>query len=341
MEQRPKWTAKNICATSDATVGLILMLLPNLRSLRITDNCEYAYYLRDIIGSVSWYTRNDPSDHHPLSKLSEVELEYSMEEYGFLQTFTLLPSVRILKGKCLNVSGMQRDMYWWGEDRNFRSQIATISIEQSIITPIWCDTLPEMLDLRTFTYNYNTRDFTITEWDYWRPGDLTISLYNTASHSLVSLDMTETVDSKTDRTSTRREPEHGWFMKCLVDFKVLADIRVSHDLFINDDWEDSKPYQHPNDDVTAAIDSWTISQKPKPRDRFSRLVDVLPASVEVLTLVKQYHVPDDLGRMFEGLAEVKSVKYPKFRKVNLEGGLQLSDESVEECSKAGVAVVYI
>lgn len=56
--------------------------------------------------------------------------------------------------------------------------------------------------------------------------------------------------------------------------------------------------------------------------------------METLTLVKQYHVPKDLGRLFEGLAEAKSVKFPKFRKINLEGALQLSGESVEEYSKA-------
>lgn len=76
-----------------------------------------------------------------------------MDEYGFLQTFTLLPPLQTLSGKCLYGSGMMRDKYWWSEDRNFRSQVAAIWIAQSIMSPIWCETLPEMVNLRAFTHN--------------------------------------------------------------------------------------------------------------------------------------------------------------------------------------------
>ena len=69
------------------------------------------------------------------------------------------------------------------------------------------------------------------------------------------------------------------------------------------------------------------------------MVDILPASLEELTLFPSFDHRDHLKRAFEGFPELKDTRLPRLKGITLAGGLQLDQALKQACKKVGTTVV--
>lgn len=308
-------------------------MLLHLESFKVLGECENTDFLQEILDLICQHTHKRPSDHHALSKLAQVTVSYSNNDNVLLPIFALLPSVKTLKASDFDGSRFAFGGDWW-QRRKLPSQVTTIKLQRSLLSCDWFENFPELSNLRDFKYHCQKSE-NASRLVWWEPGDITRYLSQHAAHSLVSL------ETKTQAVEIWIPPWNcgpSLFIWELVKFKILANLRVDHTLFIKDNTWDCQLCEDNKTEQVNHADPWRGCLKRIPRDRFCPLVDALPVSLETLTLVKGYGGPDELGRLYDGLAELKSTRLPKLWKITLEGGLILSDESLRECSKAGIIV---
>ncbi|CAD6587922.1 MAG: hypothetical protein ASARMPRED_003277 [Alectoria sarmentosa] len=352
-----------ICAGNEYTAfAFLVTLFPNLESITISDTSSCLDRLVEIVSRIAAAHRKIPESFHPLEKLTTLRLERCSEIFeawfDHLKPFTELQSLRVLAGKM--VLGYECD---WGneiesesesesddededesdnadeeglEDENGKENkddgqdedesedeyeyniiesgggITRLSFEDSAIDVQSFDSvLRGTKALRSFNYNYAFRLFTNTTLQ-WEPAAILRILLLYAGHSLVSLDLTGAKGPWDICVG-----ESPYFTNSLRHFQVLKRLCVQDGIFV----------QSP----TAK----------SPDSTLYRMVDILPASLEELTLFPSFDVGDVMKRVFEDFLELKEKRLPRLKNITLEGGLQL-DESVKlACKKVGTCVIEL
>ncbi|CAD6592744.1 MAG: hypothetical protein ASARMPREDX12_006427 [Alectoria sarmentosa] len=347
-----------ICAGNEYTAfAFLVTLFPNLESITISDTSSCLDRLVEIVSRIAAAHRKFPESFHPLEKLTTLRLERCSEIFeawfDHLKPFTELQSLRVLAGKM--VLGYECD---WGnevesesesesddededesdnadeeglEDENGKANkddgqdedesedeyeyniiesgggITCLSFEDSAIDAQSFDSvLRGTKALRSFNYNYAFRLFTNTTLQ-WEPAAILRILLLYAGHSLVSLDLTGAKGSWDICVG-----DSPYFINSLRHFQVLNRLCVQDGIFVQ-----------------------------SPDSTLYRMVDILPASLEELTLFPSFDVGDVMKRVFEDFLELKDKRLPRLKNITLEGGLQL-DESVKlACKKVDTCVVEL
>ena len=176
--------------------------------------------------------------------------------------------------------------------------------------------------LRKFGYNYR---FLCSADGFfeWEPATILRSLLLYAGHSLVSLDLTGNKGSWDIRVG-----DSPYFANSPRHFQVLKWLYVQDGIFAEE-----------IDGLTCARfvkNLWGTNKGTTWRNY--RMVDILPASLEELTLFPSFDHRDQITNAFEGFPKLRNTRLPRLKAITLAGGLQL-DKSVKlACKKVGTNV---
>ncbi len=177
--------------------------------------------------------------------------------------------------------------------------------------------------LQKFGYNFNHHT-SVRAYITWEPAAILRSLLFYAGHSLVGLDLTGPKGSWNvcvgDSPYLTNSPRH---------FQVLKWLYVQDDIF----FEEKEVLEHP----LSAHNPWGAARRTTGRNY--RMVDILPASLEELTLFPSFDHRDHLRMAFEGFPELKGTRLPRLKSITLVGGLQLDQIVKRACKKVGTRVV--
>lgn len=298
------------CAFLDPTnkfyhLGILLTMLPNVESITITNGLEEAAPLTDMIFAISEANRDPSSPVHrkTLANLHEVALEtisgYPGEDKRIYEYFAALPSMRSLYGKVILGHG-EAPMILPHRTRDKDCQLKVVKFLKCEIDPDYFDGLLRITAaLKDFTYHHVNH----------RAGNLGFdalgivqALAKHASHSLERLELTA-------GQSVWNEPHRRQCISSLRDFARLRVLRIDDKLL----------------------------QAPHPGGQVTRLVDVLPASIKLVRLVRELG-QEGLERVFAGLAEEKEEKSPVLKKIVVEGRTVSQRSLVDELKAVGVEV---
>lgn len=363
---KPQWK-EEICAGNEYTaVAFLIRMLPNVKSITISDATIYPDRLVEIVSKIAAAQRIAPEIFHPLQKLDTVRLERCSNNfeacYDIFEPFAELPSVRTLAGR--KVEGWDCD--WSGQNENTsddedededQSQDAAeddrleddeedghdvegedeyeyeivesgggithiVFQDSAIDSQSFNLVLRGTEALRKFQYNYDNLNFSRVEGK-WEPAAILRSLLFYAGHSLVFLDLTGN-DGSWD-ICVGGSP---YFANSPRHFQVLKQLYVQEGIFL----EEMDVLQHP-----LFVD---MPWKPTKRTtwRNYRMVDMLPASLEQLTLFPSSIARNQMPRAFDGFPELKAERLPRLKEITLAYGLQVDEGTKQACKKVGTSV---
>lgn len=360
------WKLEMCAGNEYTTVAFLVTLFPNLESITISDTTSSLDRLVEIVSRIAAAHRKFPENLHPLEKPTTLRLERGSEifeaRYDHLEPFTELQSLRVLAGKM--VLGYKYD---WGNEIEIESEsesesddedededesdnadeegledesgkenkddgqdedesedkyeyniielgggITRLSFEDSAIDAQSFDSvLRGTKALRNFDYNYAFRLFT-NETLRWKPAAMLRSLLFYAGHSLVSLGLTGAKGSWDTCVG-----ENPYFINPLRHFQVLKRLRVQDGIFV----------QRPT--------------SKSPDSTLYRMLDILPASLEELSLFPSFDVWDVMKGVFEDFLELKEKRLPRLKNITLEDGLQLDESLKLACKKVGTCMIEL
>lgn len=177
--------------------------------------------------------------------------------------------------------------------------------------------------LREFQYSYinlNHRGRNAK----WEPGAILRSLVFYAGHSLVLLDLTGD-DGSWDICLS----DSPYFDPYTRRFKVLKQLFVQEGMFIEDVADPGHPL--------SLYKPRTLTRKSARRNH--RMVDLLPASLEELTLFPSLAITTRIPTIFDGFLELKAARLPRLNEITLAYGLQLREGMKRACKKVGTTVI--
>lgn len=199
----------------------------------------------------------------------------------------------------------------------------------------------------------------------WEPYKIVRALALHASWSLVTLDLTQTAGLSAGDLWTGQI-----FVGPIHEFKALRRLRVDYIVFIQSrleefiqgvgerHWtEDTRPSERSEIEAekVGISESWGnfvrtrmrhrklaqkfLQQRSRKQDRIHRLVDVLPISLEDLTLVSTSPRAGTVETMFDGLATDMGRKgLPRLERVILEGEVSLDEAILESCGRHEICI---
>ncbi len=174
--------------------------------------------------------------------------------------------------------------------------------------------------LRHFSYSYNVHsiDDGTPEWE---PAGILRSLLLYAGHSLVTLSLIGDKGSWNlrvgDDPNFANSPRH---------FKVLKELCVQDGIFVK---VDIFPWSHKESGGPNEMFSWNVH----------RMVDILPPSLERLTLFPSFQDSRHLCAAIEAFPELKESRLPRLTDIRLATFLHI-DESVKlACMRVGTSVI--
>ena len=183
--------------------------------------------------------------------------------------------------------------------------------------------LSHIPELKIFFYDHTP----MAGYDYG-PGRVLAALKNYASESLESLTFIDRyrMTVVTVETTCLMKWSYGTLVGSLRGFKVLKHVAIECCLIIND--------QH--DGNVAPLQS-TLANRWGRDICVSRLVDVLPPSLETLELYQPYDF--HIASAFSGLRELREERLPKLRTVSIQRKTRMERQIREDCQHLGIELI--
>lgn len=337
--QRLKRDARSV------TLCLLLLLLPNLEELHVTNlECE-GVIMRSMLDLIAGGNHDPDPVFGPvaLTKLSRVSVTGCEQYCGWSQV--LVPLAAIPSLRTLTTKSVFGNPATWPRYKNLNwpyeqhvSGLTVLNLQSSyLIAADFSRLLGGIKGLKSFTY-----DLLYTDDDnYGRVPMRSIigMLLEHAKHSLESVTFTDSSDGRCER-------DHG--SGSFRGFEVLEQIRINSGDYLKDvqAFEYDKKENHPHelyDNGKSLSDNEKIFSLWY--DDVERLVDLLPASVksvqidgnvdaaDIDTLLKE--LPKRKAQCVPHLKTINFTGYPPWDHVN-DYSLALAQAWCERCRKVGV-----
>ena len=324
-EERQCWI-QEIFGGSEATLlALLILYLPNLRSITFANTCwAELERLEQLTAKIAVATRESKPNPCPLDKLSHLGLERVCNLFEDRPGTPImgLPSLRRLSGD--SVTG--HDLKW--SEPYPSTDIADISLIRSHIdVHSFKSILSNVKGLQTFKYSFAIySSYWILDWD---PRSIVQILQTYATHSLKSLDLTiYSVYLGNNMGAT--------FVDCLPDFQALKRVRLQHNMFVEMIPTPTSRTNRPIAlDKEAEASPLEVAEK-----RIHRLVDLLPASIEIVDLICPLRGKTEALAMMEGLPELKESRLPRLSALRMEVDEKLDVGMKASFKDAGIDLVW-
>ena len=276
VHEKATWIQALIEGDRDRFFALILTLLPFLRKLTLRfvgpENEYSSTAVQELLVAASRPEHTNQT--MLLCKLTHVELSTSILQPRLIHLLGGLPSMRNFRAKSM----FDLDERWSASHAGSRLTKLLLGECQ-----IGLESLRRILDsitaLQEFAYGFYSEDSkgrgSGLRQAPIEPKEVVQSLLQSASRSLVSLDLTDLGFKFCDS-----EIEKSRFMGSLQGFQVLKRIRVEYILFV----------EHVPTRSAQVI-------------QIHRIADVIPASLESVTLVGPELSMDDMAKLVDGLGE--------------------------------------
>ena len=282
--QKDKWIQGSLDGLEGRTTALILLMLPCLEKLVLQDS--YGYSLaRNANTAIEELMISAAGPGHStgnmvLSHLSHVELTrdaLNPQPTELIHLFAGLPSMRCLRARRM----IDLSDNWTATHSN--SALTKLVLDKCTIRlKSLLRILASIAALQDFSYSCDLP--TNNNMEEGEPKEVVRQLLQSASHSLVNLDLN-------DRSYTRSENTKAHFMGSLQGFQVLTRIRVEYSMFVENG---------PKDSAQGL--------------RTHQMRDVLPASVKSVTLTGPMLDYENMATLVEGLGEQKDMRNVKVKK---------------------------
>ena len=317
-DEREYWINATLSCHRNTIVALLACSLPCLENVTLTDDWKNAE-LHRLVRKVDQAKNLDFGSPHAFSKLNHVEDGDSTSEVltdmASFEPFSRLPAMRRYTGRYLH------HVTPWTPPKE-KSTITSLELYNCMIhSAALRSAFSGIANLQVFTYEFWDAPYLDMHEDDgesdWQVGEIILSLLQFARHSLVDLDLTRNSRERqlAEEASEGMQPPWGdwredidvqnyqyWskgtvklFMGCLRGFEALKYVRVENEAFVEED---------PMDTAGVRV--------------VHRLVDLLPASVEIVTLARPRLSEEDSYRLLEGLPELKAERVPKLEMVHFE-----------------------
>ena len=322
----------------ETSLALLLTSLPNLRSIFIEAPFNNIFEIESVITEIGKANRADKEQPHALSGLVSFDYGHGGSErirhtglyLGFYLLFMGLPSIRSISGAFVYCRASEStDLPTLADEladvqdglKSPKSGITNMKFIQSDISSSAFEVLLSVVAaLQDFEYEYaedGSHGF--------KPRNIVNSLRAYASHSLQSLDLTGQ-----SRTIFKRHSNddsdigEGAFGSCLFmgslrDFQVLKTVRVNNALFIEKFPDTSTNYEN----------SFKVH----------RLVDLLPTSIEKLSLVGDAEFYSS-AQILDQLVESKACLLPNMEEIKFSYFLPVILNMKQACHEVGVELVF-
>lgn len=326
------WHRAIVNAETDAAFGLLLTILPNIKSIIVTEDPEgmFTEMLSRIVQS---YIDNNKHKCRALSLISKVEIAAynpdGLSDCGdigmeLFLPFAQVPSLRSITGSFIR-SEVRGHAYVVREDTPHRSNLKELDIDRSsICNDRILDFIRGISALERFSF---TEGGFLVDYHIYEPLHIVAALTEFARHSLEYLRLTSCWVGMSDYAEGK--------MYCVGAFKAikncdlrgfwkLRDIHVDHDLFHDYSLSCSA-------DCTKNYDLCECHPS-------RRLVDILPSSVETVKVGGSL----SLHRAFvtlDGLAKLKEKRLPRLRRIELNSAITARKDVVEACKAVGVRLL--
>ena len=336
----------------DITLALLLTLLPNLQSIIINCLMSRTFYTEYMLAQIAKAHQVDQGQRHALSRLVSLDVaddanHINGAHFGnyispdFCLPFTGFPSFLSVSGHNCD-DRLSRDAELrsiWDNNKDlpkpFESGFTKIKFRNSQISGLGFEQLLcRISTLQDFEYEYAgdplDHEYAVEPLSVlFGTRKIVNSLSTHASHSLRCLKLTGNGEHVEDFNSM-----FCWykplvsdsdfvtlraciFMGSLRDFQVLKDVRVNHAMFI---------------EKITGVDTDKTSIK------VHRLVDLLPASIEKLSLIGERGLCP-LSDLFEGLTELKTHNVPKLETIDCDYCDPASRHLKQACHAVGIELV--
>ncbi|KAL8723283.1 MAG: hypothetical protein Q9225_000405 [Loekoesia sp. 1 TL-2023] len=289
---------------AEATTILILLQLSNLRKLilrKMLQSVEMRLLSNMILRASSL-----PADAvKPFGRLTEVEIGSNGRRSSLrgilMWLFCCLPSIRIVRGICLNTPEVPR--------LGCLNQVESLQFHDCDTR--FCDGIRALgKPKRLKTFYFTTTQVVDGRWEPFEVGEWL------RAHSTRTL---EELTFYHNHTPNRAPTHNNHFIGSLRPFENLRVAKIMSTAFIcwNDDDEDYPV-----------------------RMILFRLIDMLPASLEKLVMVGKGPV-DIMNRLFMRMGQLKQARLPNLREIVFEEDPHLNMEMNEELKAAGVELTIV
>ena len=314
--EREIWRVQIMEGRGQATIGLLLTLLPNLTSMTSVPQPEEGLFTQILKRIAGFEQPTDRLAPQALTKLARIDARpyYSVfnmtaHEFDCLPQYALLPSMRTITGSHFEtyVSGDARALHW-PHDPGI-SAVTEIIIDRSMVDG---ESITELVRgvraLERFSFSFGEHMPTRV---VYQPRKIIRGLERYAKCSLSYLYLTGT----RIEINTIQNDDLEYDLRV---FGKLKQLRIDHTLL-------SRPCLAPSAGKSGhACNCWP-----------QRLVDVLPASLELLQLIGS--VPWKRVRaFFAGFPELKAERLPRLREIKMQGSAAAGLQFVHLCEKVGV-----
>lgn len=322
-DETDAWTEKILLGDRGPACAILITLLPNLRSMTITDTSgmetPLGFMVKQIADASSWGNRTSPQS---LGELSEVDTNHSdyitwLEMYA---PWVALPSMRSLRGHTVRGYGFR-----W----EYSPQISGVTNIRYCYSSISATSFTELFKgikaLETFTYEGGGYTGDFYEYVEWDPTGIVAGLLLYAKGSLQKLDITYSKEQDPD--------DEIYFLVSLDAFEVLRWVRLDVELLFKTEseaWDVALPNGYFQED---GLDDYHYGYQAQP------LVDILPVSIETLELVGLLSEKNTASLMAR-LPELKPKLVPRLEKIVFEGNCSLDETMVTECKNVGIMLEH-
>ncbi|KAL9112912.1 MAG: hypothetical protein Q9187_007693, partial [Circinaria calcarea] len=223
-----KYAVSQLTSAPDALLSLVLATYPNIRSLDLATGVPSGIYIRKMLDNIASINTPENTGSSVLHKLTKVRVErrgaprpslsHSRNDLALLASLAALPSVKSLRGKIEQDGGFRSWPY-----QIPRTGIVDLTLHGYIESKWLATLLASMCRLRRFNYAPQVW-WTDGSCFPWEPRCVIDSLHRS----------TETLEYlQLNADKEHYKPEGNYFVGHLHAFKVLNDIRMDLELFVD------------------------------------------------------------------------------------------------------------
>ena len=326
--ERETWKVEIMRGNGEATLGLLLTLLPCLTSMLLVQRPE-GFIMKMLKRIVEF--QQPPQTHAPqaLTKLTRIDTTpyYSGDEMGMVRAnefdyvaqYMLLPSMRSITGSDLDtVEEAEDQKFQWRHNLGVSDvreiNLARSSVDGKSITNL----LRGVRALEKFSFSCNACMYTRP---VYQPRRIINGLKQYAKCSLSYLRLTGIRGKFTVEID---DLEYD-----LRSFEKLKQLHIEHKLLSHH----GRPCMAASSGKSSQCSGVSNQCNCWPQ----RLVDVLPASLESLKLVGS--VPwKRVKAFFAGFSELKAERLPRLREIEMQGSAAADMRFVHLCNEVGVVL---
>lgn len=322
-DESDAWTEKILLGDRGPACAILITLLPNLRSMTITDHLTIetplGFMVKQIADASSWGDRISPQS---LGKLSEVETGGSDFEVmlGIYAPWVALPSMRSLRGYMVD-----GDSFRWP----YPPQISGVTSIQYCYSTISARGFTELFKgIKALeTVEYEGGGSTDYDDSGWEPTGIVAGLLLYAKGTLQKLDLTYS------KSEDYPDNVQKYFLVSLDAFEVLEWVRLDVELLFKTDSDACDVVLTGGYVQEDGVDDYHYGYQAQP------LVDILPASIEKLELVGVLSGKNTASLMAR-LPELKPKLVPKLKKIVFEGNWSLDKTMMTACKNVGIMLKH-